>query len=73
MYTTLNAKFIERSSNVDTLPIRSPRMKQKILLIEDERPIVEVLTYNLTKEGFEVYSAADGREGLSRAGPSFPN
>ncbi len=37
-------------------PLRSARMKQKILLIEDERPIVEVLTYNLTKEGFEVYS-----------------
>jgi two-component system, OmpR family, phosphate regulon response regulator PhoB len=72
MYTTLNAKFIERSSNVDTLPIRLPRMKQKILLIEDERPIVEVLTYNLTKEGFEVYSAADGREGLSRARAVLP-
>jgi hypothetical protein len=40
MYTTLNANFIERTPNVDTLPIRSPRMKQKILLVEDERPIV---------------------------------
>ena len=57
------------------VPLRSGRMKQKILLIEDERPIVEVLTYNLTKEGFEVYSppptdATDSR-GLAPSCPSL--
>jgi two-component system, OmpR family, phosphate regulon response regulator PhoB len=72
MYTTLNTKFIERTLNVYAVTLRSSRMKQKILLIEDERPIVEVLTYNLTKEGFDVYSAADGREGLSRARAVLP-
>jgi len=41
--------------------------KQKILIIEDERDLIEVLTYNLTKEGFEVISATDGQEGLKRA------
>ena len=45
----------------DTGQLRSRRMKQKILLVEDERPIVEVLTYNLAKEGFEVTTASDGR------------
>ncbi len=49
------------------------RMKQKILLIEDERPIVEVLTYNLSKEGFEVHAAVDGREGLARARAVLPD
>ncbi len=48
-------------------------MKQKILLIEDERPIVEVLTYNLVKEGFEVYAASDGRDGLNRARSVLPD
>jgi two-component system, OmpR family, phosphate regulon response regulator PhoB len=48
-------------------------MKQKILLIEDERPIVEVLQYNLVKEGFEVHTAADGREGLNRARSVLPD
>ena len=33
--------------------------KQKILVIEDERSLLEVLTYNLTREGFEVIAAAD--------------
>ena len=69
MYTTLNTKFIERTLNVDAVTLRSSRMKQKILLIEDERPIVEVLTYNLSKEGFEVFSASDGRDARGDDGP----
>ena len=55
------------------VPLGSGRMKQKILLIEDERPIVEVLTYNLTKEGFEVFAASDGRDGLARARSILPD
>jgi two-component system phosphate regulon response regulator PhoB len=47
--------------------------KQKILVIEDERSLVEVLTYNLTNEGFEVISATDGQEGLRRAQRDLPD
>lgn len=47
--------------------------KQTILIIEDERSLVEVLTYNLTKEGFEVLSAGDGQEGLRRAQRALPD
>ena len=41
--------------------------KQKILIIEDERALQEVLTYNLEREGFEVSVASDGQDGLRRA------
>lgn len=41
--------------------------KQKILIIEDERALQEVLTYNLEREGFEVAVASDGQDGLRRA------
>ena len=41
--------------------------KQKILIIEDERALQEVLSYNLEREGFEVVLAADGQDGLRRA------
>jgi two-component system phosphate regulon response regulator PhoB len=41
--------------------------KQKILIIEDERTLQEVLTYNLEREGFEVSLAADGQDGLRKA------
>ncbi|MCA9070888.1 MAG: response regulator, partial [Planctomycetaceae bacterium] len=47
--------------------------KQKILIIEDERTLVEVLTYNLTNEGFEVLSATDGQDGLRRAQRELPD
>src|SRR3990172_559153 len=41
--------------------------KETILVIDDEPVVVEVLTGLLSKEGFEVESAPDGLEGLSRA------
>ena len=47
--------------------------KPTVLIIEDERSLVEVLTYNLKKEGFEVLSALDGQEGLRRAQTSLPD
>lgn len=47
--------------------------KQNILIIEDEQAIVEVLAYNLTKEGFEVLSANDGEKGLRLAESALPD
>jgi two-component system phosphate regulon response regulator PhoB len=47
--------------------------KPKILVIEDERPLVEVLTYNLEREGFEVLAAYDGQEGLRQAQLKLPD
>ena len=47
--------------------------KPTILIIEDERALVEVLTYNLRKEGFDVNSATDGQDGLRRAQTTLPD
>lgn len=41
-------------------------MKTKILLVDDEPDIVEFLQYNLEYEGFEVITAFDGMEALSK-------
>lgn len=41
--------------------------KHKVLIIEDERSLSEILKYNMEKEGFEVFTAGDGQEGLQRA------
>ena len=40
--------------------------KTKILLVDDERDIVEFLQYNLEQEGFEVISAYDGEEAIRK-------
>ena len=47
--------------------------KPTILIIEDERSLLEILSYNLTNEGFEVLTATDGQEGLRRAKASLPD
>jgi two-component system alkaline phosphatase synthesis response regulator PhoP len=41
-------------------------MKTKILLVDDEPDIVEFLQYNLVQEGFDVITAFDGSEALSK-------
>jgi two-component system phosphate regulon response regulator PhoB len=47
--------------------------KPKILIIEDERSLVEILSYNLANEGFEVLTAGDGQDGLRRAQTAIPD
>ncbi len=38
---------------------------EKILIIEDEKPLIKVLSYNLEKEGYRVFAATDGQTGLA--------
>lgn len=39
----------------------------KILLVDDESDILEFLSYNINKEGFEVYTASNGKEAIEIA------
>lgn len=41
--------------------------RERILVVEDETDLREVLSYNLTREGFKVSSAGDGGEGVRTA------
>ncbi|KMK77937.1 response regulator YycF [Alkalihalobacillus pseudalcaliphilus] len=41
-------------------------MDKRILVVDDERPIADILKFNLEKEGFEVTCAYDGVEALSQ-------
>ena len=46
---------------------------KRILIIEDDEDIVELVRYNLEKEGFQVFSEEDGLNGLARAKKSPPD
>lgn len=45
----------------------------RILLVDDEPDILEFMSYNLNKEGYEVLCASNGREGVERAREFMPH
>lgn len=47
--------------------------RQKILIVEDEKNILELVKYNLEKENFSVVTASDGEIGLELALRNLPN
>ena len=48
-------------------------MQKLILIIEDEQPIVDILKFNLQKEGYKVIEALDGLEGVRLAQTKEPD
>lgn len=42
-------------------------MEKKILVVDDEQDILDLISYNLSKEGFKVFTASDGVQGLETA------
>ncbi len=48
-------------------------MEKTILIIDDEKAIVDILTFNLQREGYRVVSALDGEEGVEVATRENPD
>jgi two-component system alkaline phosphatase synthesis response regulator PhoP len=53
--------------NPDSMP------KKRIVVVEDEGDILEVLNYNLMREGYDVFAASDGVEGLRKIQQILPD
>ncbi len=51
----------------------SDKSKHKILVVEDESDIAEMLEYNLEKEGYKVKTAGDGKEAVEVAAKFIPD
>ncbi len=47
--------------------------KTKVLVVEDDQAISEILVYNLEKAGFDVFKSSDGRDGLNQAQLRLPD
>ncbi len=45
----------------------------KILLVDDEPDILEIVSYNLSSEGYEVYTAVNGVEAVAKAKKKNPH
>ena len=47
--------------------------RPRILIVEDERGLTDVLTYNLNREGYDKLVANDGADGLRKAQMHLPD
>ena len=48
-------------------------LKNKVLIVEDDKTLLGVLKYNLAKEDYQIFTAADGAEALEVARTGKPN
>ena len=48
-------------------------MSRKILVVDDEKNIVEIIKFNLKKEGYDVITASNGQEGVEKAFSEQPD
>lgn len=46
---------------------------KKILIVDDEKPISDIIKFNLTKEGYEIVTAYDGRTALAMFEEEHPD
>lgn len=46
---------------------------RKILVVDDEKPISDIIKFNLVKEGFNVITAYDGEEAVAKVKQSQPD
>lgn len=53
--------------------LRTAMARPRVLIVEDERALTDVLLYNLEREGYEVLVAHDGQEGLRKAQMQTPD
>lgn len=44
----------------------------KILLVDDEQDILEIVGYNLTQEGYQIVTASNGKEAIAKAKKELP-
>ena len=44
----------------------------KILLVDDEQDILEIVGYNLEQEGYQIITASDGKEAVAKAKKHLP-
>ncbi|CAM3776634.1 response regulator transcription factor [Mucilaginibacter galii] len=51
----------------------STTAKQKILIVDDEPDILELIEYNLKKEGYQVHLASNGQEAVAEAKKVLPD
>ena len=56
-----------RRRTSESAPPASPRSTHRVLVVEDEQDVAELIRYNLAKEGYDVVLVGNGADALKRA------
>jgi len=67
--------YPSKSTEINSILVAQsiPLMSAKILLVDDEPDILDFLSYNLEKAGYQVFLAENGEEGLIQAKKNKPH
>lgn len=55
--------FVRKKIDIDEVNL----VNKRILVVDDEKPIADILSFNLQKEGYDVIVAYDGQDAVTRA------
>jgi len=58
---------------INQIPLAMKKKDIRILLVDDEPDILEIVSYNLSNEGYEVFTAPNGIEGVAKAKKKQPH
>jgi DNA-binding response OmpR family regulator len=61
-----------RRRALESAPAGSPRPDHRVLVVEDEQDVAELIRYNLAKEGYDVALVESGADALKRARETKP-
>jgi two-component system alkaline phosphatase synthesis response regulator PhoP len=61
-----------RRRTSESAPPVSPKSGHRVLVVEDEQDVAELIRYNLAKEGYDVALVGNGVDALKRARESKP-
>lgn len=51
----------------------TPKLGKTVLIVDDERDLVDLVSYNLARQGYDVISAGDGNDAVELATKAQPN
>ncbi len=67
------SRINEGVRHAPAVPATQPSVRRKVLVVDDEKDIVELIAYNLGRNGYEALVAYDGNEALQIARKDIPD
>lgn len=60
-------------NEINSILLFMKKRNTKILLVDDEPDILEIVGYNLAQEGYQIFTASNGKEAIQKAKKEIPD